>query len=405
MLPTLELGDADAGALPPDLESCTRPFHDWDGRSGEYRGEANNVWRRLIAGEDAHVERLQRNLRAFGFKPHGPLDGIFGYRTQSAVRLFQEYVRTVDGDASIGLADGVVGPKTWAAIETWSARGAKADWTPPDDRQSEIFAGLQGLRAHFESAPPDPAIRALEAHPDPASTRRVAEWRFDPSEIHLIGIRRDDTRIVARNGRFTRRNDDIFVLLVNGIRTVFRGSTDPSPNMAQRQDAAFLIRGQHAYRFGWHKLSTVGRNVVKVYRAFKPKDPRGVLIARAEQGHLTDRSYENGAERNATINIHWSGAGTTNWSAGCQVVAGRKYKNFRGEVIDLSASAAVSYSGLGAGTRGAYNVLIDLVTVFAPDIRCANGDTLHYTLLYERDLAEVPGSVGIDFPQLVADLS
>ena len=50
--------------------------------------------------------------------------------------------------------------------------------------------------------------------------------------------------------------------------------------MAGRKDAAFLIRGQHEYRFGWHKISTVGSNTVKAYRAFKTKSNKGVLVVR-----------------------------------------------------------------------------------------------------------------------------
>ena len=175
--------------------------------------------------------------------------------------------------------------------------------------------------------------------------------------------------------------------------------------MAGRKDAAFLIRGQHEYRFGWHKISTVGSNTVKVYRAFKTKSHKGVLVVRAKDGQLTPASYTEGAQPNPTINIHWSGAGSSNWSAGCQVIAGKKYKNFRNEIIDLSASASAGYADLGGKTRGAYNLLIDLVTVFSKDIRCGSSDTILCTLLYEKDLASMPESAGIDFKQLVEELS
>lgn len=53
------------------------------------------------------VTRLQRALKAKGFDP-GPVDGIFGNGTLSAVRRFQ---------SARGLAvDGVVGARTWAAL-------------------------------------------------------------------------------------------------------------------------------------------------------------------------------------------------------------------------------------------------------------------------------------------------
>ncbi len=61
--------------------------------------------RRGSRGDD--VRRLQQALTDLAFDP-GPVDGVFGRRTESAVRLFQR---------SRGLiADGVCGPQTWGAI-------------------------------------------------------------------------------------------------------------------------------------------------------------------------------------------------------------------------------------------------------------------------------------------------
>src|SRR5215469_853377 len=59
----------------------------------------------LLHGPD--VLAVQKRLEALGFDP-GPLDGVYGPATERAVRAFQ---------ASAGLkADGVVGPKTRAAL-------------------------------------------------------------------------------------------------------------------------------------------------------------------------------------------------------------------------------------------------------------------------------------------------
>jgi peptidoglycan hydrolase-like protein with peptidoglycan-binding domain len=54
------------------------------------------------------VEALQRALLADGINP-GPIDGIFGPKTEAAVKRFQERA---------GLeADGIAGPMTMAALE------------------------------------------------------------------------------------------------------------------------------------------------------------------------------------------------------------------------------------------------------------------------------------------------
>jgi peptidoglycan hydrolase-like protein with peptidoglycan-binding domain len=53
-------------------------------------------------GED--VSRLQQLLEGAGFSP-GPIDGMFGPRTEAAVRAFQEAKQLV--------ADGIAGPDTW----------------------------------------------------------------------------------------------------------------------------------------------------------------------------------------------------------------------------------------------------------------------------------------------------
>ncbi|SNS40535.1 LysM domain-containing protein [Anaerovirgula multivorans] len=70
--------------------------------------------RRTSRGES--VRRLQGLLRDAGFDP-GPIDGIFGARTEAAVRAFQ---------TSRGLTvDGIVGVRTWTAL------GVDCGVTPP----------------------------------------------------------------------------------------------------------------------------------------------------------------------------------------------------------------------------------------------------------------------------------
>jgi peptidoglycan hydrolase-like protein with peptidoglycan-binding domain len=68
---------------------------------------ANGVLRRGSSGNE--VRLLQRALAAAGFDP-GAIDGVFGARTERAVRAFQAFN---------GLpVDGVVGNQTWAALRS-----------------------------------------------------------------------------------------------------------------------------------------------------------------------------------------------------------------------------------------------------------------------------------------------
>jgi peptidoglycan hydrolase-like protein with peptidoglycan-binding domain len=62
----------------------------------------------LSEGSDGQwVSHLQTILEARGFDP-GPIDGIFGPRTEAAVKAYQE---------AYGLkVDGIVGPITWGSL-------------------------------------------------------------------------------------------------------------------------------------------------------------------------------------------------------------------------------------------------------------------------------------------------
>jgi len=61
--------------------------------------------------------------------PKSTVNGIFGYETHAATRLFQEYIRNVHGDISIGVPDGVAGPNTLGFVEKWKqAQTGICDW-------------------------------------------------------------------------------------------------------------------------------------------------------------------------------------------------------------------------------------------------------------------------------------
>ena len=76
----------------------------------------NNTWGAIdkaqsiirVGSTGETVRYLQESLTKLGYNP-GPIDGIFGPKTDVAVRSFQK---------SKGLVvDGIVGNKTWAAID------------------------------------------------------------------------------------------------------------------------------------------------------------------------------------------------------------------------------------------------------------------------------------------------
>ncbi len=73
------------------------------------------------------VAQLQEFLYEKGFMPRGVIDGVFDYVTQASVRLFQEYVRSMEG-FQIDV-DGIVGPGTMKHVDRWRADQKKAsDW-------------------------------------------------------------------------------------------------------------------------------------------------------------------------------------------------------------------------------------------------------------------------------------
>ena len=387
---TISLGNVDSGAQPADPRAYFKARHEGPMISNagtKFRGEPKGKWVpfRPVAGNP--VVQIQEFLREAGFAPFGHIDGIYGYRTSSAVRLFQEYVRSVEKVASIGVADGVVGPNTAKHIDRWAQQGLKADWKGVTSQEYKVWLDLLNRAKRHYVANPTTLLQHVAEYPHSSDTRKPADWNFDPKQIHLVGIRRNQSAPIRPGQK--RATDDVFILLINGAVFKFFGTTDPGTT-TNRNGAPFLVHGQHAYRFGWHKMS----DRQKVYRALKPRSS-GVLVVRDGNRDFIlseTEDLQGKLERNASINVHWGGrGGTAAWSAGCQVICGRAYINHHDDAIDCSAFAAGGYSSLGrrvAGgrmTKGAYSVLVDLVTAFSGDVHAVT-----YTLLYEKDLALSP---------------
>ena len=387
---TLYLGSCDAGKTPADRKKFLAPYHK-DGLTTSavsFRDDDRTTWRSFRSGDANEVSELQKFLFKAGFMPRGVIDGIFDYVTQAAARLFQEYIRTMDpeGDKTM-VPDGIVGNVTMEHVQRWKNQGKVADWgksssANPSKEYSDWIKLLNEAKTHYKSNP-GPIMQAVNKLSKTYSTIKVNDWNFSTDEIHLIGIRRkQDSRQAIK-----RANDDLFVLLVNGMVFKFWGSTDPSKNMTGSNIPPSLVEGQHKYRFGWHKIS----EEKKIYRALKPFDPAGVIILRDlnRDNALTPDDLavrgNNSLEVNNSINIHWSGVGTSNWSAGCQVIAGKNYINNENKLIDCSKFASTAYSELNTSskkTKGAYNVLADLVVCYSK----AGVNHVLYTLGREESL-------------------
>lgn len=91
-----------------------------------------------IGSRGPQVAELQRALVAAGFNPHG-IDGVFGPKTDAAVRAFQRAAHIV--------VDGKVGPQTWGALRrgTPSAPSTPAPTTPVPPGGETGRAGIPGM--------------------------------------------------------------------------------------------------------------------------------------------------------------------------------------------------------------------------------------------------------------------
>lgn len=329
------------------------------------------------------VAQVQQALKELGFFPGAIVDGICGYRTQSAIRLFQEYVRSVEKLECT--PDGQFGPKSQAHLQRWIDNKLTTVWAPTIaawKSGAPVAGAYTDWLALLEKAKqqaltsPTRVQKMVNEFAGKSDTRKVAQWDFSSANnIHLIGIRRNEMQ-----GKF----DDIFILLLKGLVFKFQGTTEPgaSDNPA---GPPFLVPAQHDYHFGWHQSK---------YLALRPQSV-GVLVVRAgSDKRVDDADLAKGLEANGTINIHWGGRGMTrdvnSWSEGCQTINGTVYIDANDVLVSCSAFTASTPSEAMTDahkTRGAYNVLLDLVSALGSDI---GSGTVKYTLLTEADLALAP---------------
>lgn len=125
---------------------------------------------------------IQRLLNDHGF-PAGPVDGIIGPKTAAAVKRFQNAY-----DAGLWLAvDGVPGPKTQAALEDlprlsehFTVAELRSKGNGNCYIRRELLVALEIVRAHFGRP-----LAVVSAYRDPAHNARVGGAS---KSMHLYGL-------------------------------------------------------------------------------------------------------------------------------------------------------------------------------------------------------------------------
>jgi len=377
---TLKLGSHDRGRAPDGWRDFLQCYHEPSMRMNNFRADVNGAWRAPRSLQGTPIADLQYELKALGYLPRGPIDGVYGYRTSAAVRLFQEHTRTLGGKPELGQPDGLVGPNTRAALDYSLSRNLRCRWTVSGQRQEAPWLEvLEAAKVRYERDYREILPDLFKRESD---TLQPAQWHTGRAPVHIIGIRRAAwSASLDTAGR--RLNNDVFVVIANGRVMYFFGSTDPNPRMSDHPEGIpFLCKGQHSYRFGFHRLANGGE---KCYRALRPAGTGVRVVRDSDRDKRLSPGDQLDPSPNRTINLHWSGRGSSNWSAGCQVIGGAVYLNSGGETIDCWNHASPGYAGLGpASGRGAYEVMLSWITVCATDI--TRSGRVPYTLIEEADL-------------------
>ncbi|MEB3224106.1 MAG: peptidoglycan-binding domain-containing protein [Candidatus Sericytochromatia bacterium] len=241
------LDDLEAGAPGGSLPTSLDP---------EPTGGATNRGVLLRDGDaGGSVRQLQQLLRARGLDPGG-VDGVFGPRTEAAVRALQH---------RHGLAvDGIVGPRTWALLSPGSAPPPVADArvTPPSD-SSGLRARLMGAVNNRHKGVPRACFRyawtmvaqAGGRSLGASSVSRVGRWQPIQHLDHLV-----------QSGQ-VRLGDVIYVNRKPGA--------DPSStNLAYGPHwFVYVGNGQYADQYGIRSAAAMaafvpGRKIDEIFRTF-----------------------------------------------------------------------------------------------------------------------------------------
>jgi peptidoglycan hydrolase-like protein with peptidoglycan-binding domain len=128
---------------------------------------AEPTLKRGSKGQD--VKDLQEALIELDFKP-GEADGVFGVYTESAVKAFQKWSQT--------MADGIVGPGTWAKLDN-------ADTSDPTLRNGSDGVAVRGLQRRLIHS--GFGIDEIDGH-FAAQTEAAVRAFQERSELEVDGI-------------------------------------------------------------------------------------------------------------------------------------------------------------------------------------------------------------------------
>src|SRR5918994_2237328 len=120
---------------------------------------------------DPAVRDLQEALKALGYDP-GPIDGVFGEKTESAVKKFQQ-AREI-------AADGIVGRVTWINID-------EADQSEPVLRLRSTGLPVRRLQSRMSAVGFDTGGVDGRFSPATEAAVRQLQQRFDLAVDGVVG--------------------------------------------------------------------------------------------------------------------------------------------------------------------------------------------------------------------------
>jgi len=257
-------------------------------------------------GDD--VSEMQKALAAAGFNP-GRIDGVFGDKTDAAVRSFQAQRQLK--------VDGAVGPKTRAALSLGDIF-----------ETAKITSICPPYRPKFTAAELDSFCKAL---------------KFADAPVKILGIRGHYRDSMGKVGKNDRRiyDDAIVVILDDGTYHTYNANTDPSGRRpghgtGKYKGMATLVEGlwSGVYTMRKHKqqydaLCQDGGPVTVRRDADDSVPNSNIVKVNGEKFYLHTGMFG--------INIH-RGASNSTSSEGCQTIYPPQWDEFQKLVYKVMKS-------------------------------------------------------------------